>query len=617
MNRSRCPYTRLEPSCEIVFLAVLCFFVLSFATLAFASTPPTAENAYCDKGNVPHFGEKDGVAALPQTCYYTALDGTPSPGKKISVGAHANLADAIAGAKCGDTLLLPAGASYEVTELPAKKCDEGHYVTIRTDTPDSKLPPEGMRISPAWAGIASLPGRPRFAQPAGGPAKLMATIVAKNPGGVPVGDHIRFIGIEWTSQGNINRLINTGHGDHVIFDRNYMHPAEGEEVGHGVGMLEGAHHIAVINSYLSGFNCIARSGKCTDANAVGGAHSDDPFGTFKVYNDFLEASGQNILFGGAPSSNNPTDIEIRRNHLFRPLIWKQGEPGYTPSPKGDPFIVKNNFELKSAVRVLFEANLLENSWGGFSQRGFSVLLNARSQSSKCPVCRVNDITLRYNWIRNVAGVFQISNGHAAKSTGGGVPADGGRYSIHDFIVDEVHGEDYGGGGTFLLLGSAGTPLHDVRIDHVTSFQPGVIANLMSSGEKPVANFGITNSILSAGGSRPPVASSGGGPANCAVRSQREGPEGIFKECFSPYYFDHNVIIAAGARGKWPAGNTIVGSLDDAGVHGLRDGVSAEPHLCPEKGPGCTKRSPGIAAASDGRDIGADVEGVKAALAGVE
>jgi hypothetical protein len=41
-------------------------------------TPPLGENAYCDKGNVAHFGDKDGPAELPKTCYYTGMDGTPS-----------------------------------------------------------------------------------------------------------------------------------------------------------------------------------------------------------------------------------------------------------------------------------------------------------------------------------------------------------------------------------------------------------------------------------------------------------------------------------------------------------------------------------------------------------
>lgn len=618
MSRLGLQSSRSIPLLAVLPFVLLLFFPLFSETPATATTPPTGENAYCDKGDVPKFGEKDGPAQLPKSCYYTGLDGTPSPGKRISVGANADLASAVESAKCGDTLLLPAGATYEVKVLPAKKCDEGHYITIRTDTPDSKLPPEGTRISPAWAGIASLPGRPAFAQPTGGAAKLMATIVVRDPSGVNVGDHVRFLGIEWTIRpdANINRMIAIEHGDHIIFDRNYIHPPEGSEVAHGVGMIEGSHHIAVINSYISDFKCIARSGKCTDATAVGGAHSDEPLGIFKIYNNFLEAAGENILFGGAASKSNPTDIEIRRNHLFRPMIWKEGEPGYTPSPKGDPYVVKNNFELKSAVRLLFEANLLENSWGGFSQRGYSILLNPRSQAGHCPICRVNDITLRYNRIRNVAAVFQLSNSPATQ--GGGLAADGGIYSIHDIIADNIHTEDYRGSGVFLLLMSGGPPFHDLQIDHVTSFSPGPLASILNrEGKDKLRNFSITNSVISAGGPREPFASAGGGPGSCATKTQKLGAEAVLESCFSPFHFDHNLIIVEGGKAGWPRGNTIVSSAEAAGIRDLKGTVSKNPRLCHEKGPGCPKVSPGVGAASDGRDVGADVDGVEAAIAGVE
>ncbi|MGH9646000.1 MAG: hypothetical protein ACRD4E_04205, partial [Bryobacteraceae bacterium] len=372
-------------------------------------------------------------------------------------------------ARCGDTLLLTAGASYQVRDLPAKKCDDQHYITIRTDTPDSRLPPEGTRISTAWTGVASLPGRPPFAQPPGGAAKLMATIVVKPNNGVVVGDHVRFIGIEWTNSPgeHLSRLIYTDHDDNVIFDRNYMHAADGTEVGHGVGMILGSHRVAVINSYISGLNCIARKGSCTDATALGGAHSEEPFGTFKIYNNFLEASGEDILFGGGGSEYSPTDIEIRRNHLFRPMLWMEGAPGYAPSPKGEPYIVKNNLELKSAIRALIEGNLLENSWGGFTQSGFSILLTHSSQASHCPKCQVTDITLRYNRVRNVAGVLTIATKHAPERKGGGSPADGGRISVHDLIADDIHDRDYKGAGAFLKYMSALITIHDVQIDHVT------------------------------------------------------------------------------------------------------------------------------------------------------
>jgi hypothetical protein len=607
----------VPPKPAFFFGRILLTFALAICARlpAWAAAPPTGENAYCGKGNVPQFGAKDGVAELPKTCFYTALDGTPSPGKQVHVSSKSSLASALADAKCGETLLLPAGSSFDITDLPAKKCDDQHYITVRTDTPDSKLPPESTRVSPAWAGVASLPGRPAFAHPSGGPAKLLATLVVRRPAGASVGDHIRFIGIEWTTpaDANIGRIATAEHSNHIIFDRNWFHPAEGAEVGHGVGIIDGSNTIAIINSYISGLNCISRAGKCTDATAVGGGSGDEPIFTLKLYNNFLESSGENILFGGSASSINPTDIEIRRNHLFRPMIWKEDAPGYVPSSAGHPFVVKNNFEMKNAVRVLFESNLLENTWGGFSQTGWAVLITPKSQQGECPKCRVNDVTIRYCRIRNTAGAFQIANVHAGKAADA-YPADGGRYSIHDVFVDNLHDRDYKGGGTFLILVNEQPPIHDLQIDHVTSFGPGIIMSILNAGPK-LPNFSFTNNVFVVGDRRMPIASAGGGPEACASKNQMIGGEAVLAACFDPYKFDHNLIVAS--RGSFPKGNTVAESISAAGIRDAKDFVAKDPRLCHEKSEGCSKTSPGAGAASDGRDVGADIDGIEAAIAGVE
>ena len=607
------PVVRNLPPKRFHFFCLASAFVVWTTLAALAVAPPTGENAYCGKGNVAQFGDKDGPAELPKACYYTALDGTPSPGKQVRVAANSDLSAAIDGAKCGDTLLLPAGASFNVNELPAKKCDDQHYITVRTDTPDSKLPAEGTRISPAWAGVASLPGRPPFAQPSHGAAKLLATLLVRRASGAIVGDHIRFIGIEWTTppDAEIGRIVTAEHSDHVIFDRNWVHPADGREVGHGIGIIHGSHMIAVINSYISGLNCIARTGKCTDATAVGGGSGDDPISTLKIYNNFLESAGENILFGGSAATQVPTDIEIRRNHLFRPMLWKEGQPGYTPTASGEPYIVKNNCELKNAIRVLVEANLLENTWGGFSQTGYSILITPKNQASECPICRVNDVTIRFDRIRNVAGVLQIAN---ALAKTGAAAADGGRYSIHDIFADDLHDTDYKGGGSFLILISARPPVHDIQIDHVTAFVSGVLLSILNSGAK-LPNFTLTNSVFSAGDRRPPVASAGGGPQSCASKNQALGSEAVLQACFDPYRFDRNLIISG--RGSFPKGNIVVGSPQAAGIRDLKDVIAKDPRLCHAKGPGCAKASPGAGAASDGGDLGADIDAVEAAIAGVE
>jgi hypothetical protein len=586
---------------------------IAYSEPSAAATPPLGENSYCGKGNIAKFGDKDGIAALPQSCYYTGLDGTPSPGRQIRVPAKSNLASAVDHAKCGDTLLLPPGDPFEVNEFPAKKCDDEHYLTIRTATPDAQLTPEGTRISPAWAGVAKLPGRPDYAQPGGGAAQLLATLVVKRPSGLELGDHLRFIGIEWTTAPDVNvgRIVATQKSDRVIFDRNWFHAPEGVEVGHAVGVIDGARMIAVINSYISGLTCVARTGKCTDATGVSGGKGDEPISTIKIYNNFIESSGENILFGGSAATVVPTDIEIRRNHLFRPLFWREGEPGYSPTPSGQPFIVKNNLELKSAMRVLVEANLLENSWGGFSQTGYSILLTPKSQSNQCPLCRVNDVTVRFNRIRNVAGVLQIADA-AAKT--GGFAADGGRYSIHDLFADNVHEKDYKGNGNFLVLVSWQPPLHDIQIEHVTAFVPGALVTILNPGAK-LANFSITNSVFAIGDQRPPFASAGGGPQSCAGKSQALGTAAVLEACFDPYKFDRNMII--GGRGSFPKGNVTVGSPEAAGIRDLKGTVTTDARLCRAKGDGCGKVSPGAGAASDGRDMGADIEAINAAIAGVE
>jgi hypothetical protein len=121
-------------------------------------------------------------------------------------------------------------------------------------------------------------------------------------------------------------------------------------------------------------------------------------GPYKIVNNFLEASGENIIFGGGHATSAPADIEIRHNHMFKPLIWMRGQPGFVSGADGSPFIVKNLFELKNAQRVLFEGNLLENTWGGFSQAGFGILITATLSGHDNVV---GEDQVRHLWIGHV------------------------------------------------------------------------------------------------------------------------------------------------------------------------------------------------------------------------
>jgi hypothetical protein len=369
-------------------------------------------------------------------------------------------------------------------------------------------------------------------------------------------------------------------------------------------------YVAVVDSYFSDFHCVAVTGACTDSQAVASGGGDYPEGPFKIENNFLEAAGENVIFGGRPAKTTPTDIEIRGNHLFKPMTWMPGQPGFVGGVSGHPFIVKNHFEIKNAQRVLFENNLLENNWGGFSQAGFSILLTPKNQENKCPICLATDVTIRNIKIVNVGSVFQIAN---ALSDAGGASSGGERYSIHDVLVDGVHEKDYQGFGLFAMIISVGPPLHDVRIEHVTaSSVPRFLISFLATNPQKMANFTFANNILGSEQNNQ-IGSAGGGPANCAFQPERQGPEGVFKNCFQNSTFTHNLIV--GGSG-WPAGNIMVKDFGAAGVRLGPEGDANRYRLCRQKDEGCKKRSPAIGAGTDGKDIGADVDAIEKTMKGI-
>ena len=562
----------------------------------------------------------DGPAELPRVYVSSSLSDTPAPGRVRLVAANVNLQNALEDAKCGDTLKLQAGAMFSGKfRFPKKPCDDAHWIIIRSSAPDDALPPEGTRITPCFAGVASLPGRPDFNCTS--PKNVLAKIVFDEKGDSgPIifssgANHYRLMGLEITRavpEAHVRHLIAAeepaGTADHLIFDRIWLHGTPTDETKDGLH-LSGVTYAAIVDSYISDLHCIQGQGSCTDAQAVSGGTGDSPGGPYKIVNNFLEASGQSILFGGGGGTTTPTDIEIRHNHLFKPLIWKVGAAGFVASYIGKPFIVKNHFELKNAQRVLFEGNLLENVWGGFTQTGFSILLTPANQGGHCAACRVTDVTIRYNSMRHVASALEIANRPSDKGT---PSSEGGRYSIHDLLVDDIDGEAYSGFGSFAIIISNEPQLKSVHIDHVTAFPQKALLSLMNRGPK-IEDFQVSNSIFTAGSRE--IASSGGGPANCAVGNG--DPASTLKNCFANAVFSNNLIIG-GSRG-WPPGNVVVKDGKDAGFRDFKDGRNGDYHLCRGKDDGgnCAKPSPALAKGTDGKAIGADIDGIEKAIAGIK
>jgi hypothetical protein len=566
-------------------------------------------------------GAFDGPAELPVIYIQTAMANTPAPGSVTTVSSGGDFQSALNNASCGDTIQLQAGATFTgAYTFPAKNCNDNDWIIVRTSADDSLLPPEGSRLTPCYAGVSSLPGRP--ALNCASTNKVVASLSMSSSAIGPVifasgANYYRLIGLEITRAAgtgfvsSLASVIAGGTANNIIFDRVWMHGTAQDDTNRGL-WLEGGSYISAIDSYFSDFHCVSVTGACTDAQAIAGGVGAPPMGPYKITDDFLEASGESILFGGDGATGTPADIQISQNHMFKPLRWMQGQPGYIGGRNGNPFIVKNLIELKNAKRVLLEGNIMEDTWGGFSQSGFAVLITPKNQSGPgssnlCPICEVTDVTLRYTTISHVGAGLQIAN---ALSDNGGPPLDGERYSIHDIVIDDINGVLYGGPSQFAEIStSEGAPLlKNVTINHVTAFPSStmLVVGDQVAISTPMSNFIFTNNLINAGAY--PVWSTGdGGATNCAYS---DVPLTTFNACFASSVFSTNAMIAApsGAPAGWPSGNFFP-ALAAVQFVNYNGGNGGNYQLLPS--------SPYKNRGTDGMDLGANIEVVNSSIAGVQ
>lgn len=567
----------------------------------------------------------DGPAQLPTVSVSSSLADTPAPGKSWEVKSGDDLRAILKQANCGDTIRLQAGATFTGGyTLPAKNCADGSWIIIRTSAPDASLPPEGTRISPCYAGVASLPGRPAFN--CASTQKVMATLMAPKAGGPVVlasgANHYRLgpgLEITRTPGAGINfNLIapqGTTPADHIIVDRDWVHGSAQDDTTRGL-FLSGVTYAAVVDSYFNDFHCTAAIGACTDSQAIAGGLGSLPQGAWKIENNFLEAAAENILFGGGTGTTTPADIEIRGNYMFKPLIWMAGQPGFVGGVNPDPtkcvrfnvpgfcpFIVKNLFELKNAQRLLLEGNVLEHAWPGFTQHGAAILLTALSQGGKSgnPNATVADITIRYNQISQAASGVVIAEAAYEQ----GPPKLEARISIHDDVFDDM-GPAYSNGDTTVVAGMAFqlsfcatcTPIQDVSINHVTMVMnsPRMFMVLGAPLGSHIQNLTFTNNIVS---SPAGLAVTGtGGKAPCGFQG-KTALERI-NSCVAPLRFERNALV--GTDDNWPHGNFFPRDLKKIKFLNYGSGSDADYRLSPQ--------SPHKTQGTDGKDLGADIDAVK-------
>jgi hypothetical protein len=606
-------------------LSVLAPLLLILASILSFSYAQTA------KQSASGDSQFDGPAELPRMTVSSSLADTPVPGRTVKVRNGDNLQAVLNQAHCGETIQLQAGATFQGTfVLSAKNCDDQHWIILRSSAPDDFLPLEGQRVTPCYAGVVSLPGRPQYA--CASPRDSMAKLVAGK--GLPAlrladgANHYRIgPGLELTRApgDGIHYAMLARQQDpttlginHVVVDRDWIHGTATDETVRGI-LLDGFSYAAVVDSYINDFHCVAAIGGCIDSQALAGGIGKIPEGPWKIENNFLEAGAENILFGGGGGTIVPSDITIRHNYLFKPLTWMPGHADFVGGVNDDPrkcaqfstpgycpFIVKNLFELKNAQRLLFEGNILEDVWPGFSQRGSSILMQVMSQGEVGnPNTAVTDITIRFNRASHTSNGIAIA---APRSQGAVMIA---RISIHDDIFDDI-GPAYHNIATTQTVEQAFQvsrcpicpPLHDITINHVTMLlqQPQNLMVLGAAETDPIPNFVFTNNIVSVRGD---LVITGTGPgAACGYHGNTNAQR--WQNCTSHGVFAHNILI--GGSGAWPRDNFLDHSISDVGFVNHNGGRGGDYRL------GTNSRHKRTA--PDGKDPGADVDAVEKATAGV-
>jgi hypothetical protein len=516
--------------------------------------------SFVGAGSHTAVAQSSGEPELPRVFLSTSFPATS--GTLLNVPAGGNLQATLESAQPGDTVVLQAGAVYTGNFILPAKIGDG-WITIRTSDL-AGIPVEGTRISPTQGGampkIVTANAAPALATAAGahhyrlvGLEMGVAAAVGLNYGIVVLGD------------GSQSSLSAVPHD--LVIDRCYVHGNLTGDVSRGVTL--NSAFTSVIDSHIS-----ACHGVGFDTQAIAGWNGQGPF---KIVNNYLEAAGENVMFGGAdPHIPNlvPSDIEFRRNYCSKPLSWNPADLTYA----GTHWSVKNLFELKNAQRILVDGNVFENCWVD-GQTGFAVVFTPRNQEGTAPWSVVQDVTFTNNIARHAAAGIQFLG------TDNNYPSQQERrIKIKNNLFYDIGGTKWGGNGRLFQLvdGTA-----DVHIDHNTGIQTG---NIVTADGTPHSGFVYTNNIT---------------PHNDYgfMGSGRSFGNDTLSYYFPGCYLIKNVIIG-GLSNLYPSGNFFPASLSNVGfVDVSRDNYRL------------TNTSPFKNAATDGSDIGADQDAIIASIGG--
>lgn len=207
-------------------------------------------------------------------------------------------------------------------------------------------------------------------------------------------------------------------------------------------------------------------------------------GPYQIINNYLEASGENLFFGGADqfvpliqcgSKADPSDplypsgkytttlatgtTNITNNWIRKNPQWNPLDPTYQsvlPGGQGVRWNVKNLLEFKSGINANIQHNTLENCWVAADQQGYAILITPRGQNNKTgfkyfqgqPWTQAANLVISNNHILHTLSGFQVTGGDPGAveraidiRTVGATYQGNGTLRTHDITIQDNLWED--------------------------------------------------------------------------------------------------------------------------------------------------------------------------------
>ncbi len=365
-------------------------------------------------------------------------------------GNATDFKNAINAATCGDTIILAAGSTYSGNfTIPATSCSG--WILIQSSALSS-LPASGNRVGPSNVSHMAIISTPNT-------APAVEFLASSN--------HWRLIGLEITtsyaSTGNTvyNLVLSDGNSltslagmpSYVIFDRCYIVGLSNANVTRGIDMDIAS--FGIVGSYCDEIHSNGQDSQCFAA-------FNGP-GPYLIQNNFIQAAGENIMFGGAdPAITNlvPSDITIVGNLIQKNQTWKGEAAPYN-------WVVKNLLELKNAQRVLLDGNVLQYTWA--AGQAEAIIFRSVNQGGTCTWCVVQDVTVIHNLIQHAPMGVVLVPCAGPLSTNSCVPT--GRILIQNNLLDDISAANWGGPGRGFQVSVDPSPplMSAITIDHNTVF----------------------------------------------------------------------------------------------------------------------------------------------------